>query len=339
MKAVNSNRAKPYTATITAMGKYVPPKVLTNFDLEKMVDTSDEWIKTRTGIAERHIVEDGEATSHMSIRAVEELLETRSLDAHEIDLIIVATVTPDMLFPPTACLVQDAIGAKNAWGFDLLGACSGFLYALSVGAKFVESGSHEEVIVVGADSMSTIIDYEDRNTCVLFGDAAGAVLLERSDDKAHGLLDYAYSVDGSGSRYLHMPAGGSAHPATIETVKKRMHYLKQDGRTVFKYAVNSMVKVSTGLLSRNNLSGRDIALLVPHQANKRIIDATSRKLGLEDSQVLINIDRYANTTAATIPLALCEAVEEGRLRKGDLALCVTFGAGFSEGGVLMRWSY
>ena len=339
MRLESNSKAKPFNAKITAVGKYVPEKILSNSDLEKMVDTSSEWIMSRTGIAVRHIVEDGEATSHMATRAVRELMDERNLDPEEIDLIIVGTVTPDMFFPSTACLIQDALRAENAWGFDLSAACSGFIYALSAGAQFVESGAHKKVIVVGADTMSSIMDYEDRNTCVLFGDGAGAILLEPTDDPEYGILDFSHTIDGSGGRHLYMTAGGSARPTTLETVQNRMHYLRQDGKAVFKYAVNSMAKVANELLDRNGLTGRDIALLIPHQANLRIIHATARKLGLEESQVLINIERYANTTAATIPLALYDAVKDDRLHKGDLALCVTFGAGFTEGGVLMRWSY
>ena len=324
-------------ATITAIGSYVPEKVLTNFDLEKMVETSDEWIRTRTGIQERHIVDDDEATSDMAIQATQQLLDEYDVDPATIDCIIIATVTPDMFFPSTACLVQEAVGAENAWGFDLSGACSGFVYGIETATRFIESGQYKKVLLVGSDTMSSITDYSDRSTCILFGDAASAVLLEPTEDESLGILDSLVYADGSGAKYLEMPGGGSRHPATHETVDKGYHYLKQDGRAVFKFAVNGMAGVATDILERNNLSGEDVAFFIPHQANKRIIDAAARKMGLREDQVVINIDRYANTTAATIPLGLHEVVRDGRLTHGDLVVFATFGAGFTWGATLLRW--
>ncbi|HXG38447.1 MAG TPA: beta-ketoacyl-ACP synthase III [Bacteroidota bacterium] len=324
-------------ATITAIGHYVPEKVLTNADLEKMVDTTDEWIRTRTGIRERRILEQG-ATSDLAVKAIEACLAVRKIDATEIELIIVATVTPDMLFPATACIIQDKIGARNAWGFDLEAACSGFLYALTVGAQFIESGAYSKVLVVGADKMSSIVDYTDRNTCILFGDAAGAVLLEPSEDPSYGLLDHKLYCDGSGGAYLYMKGGGSLHPASHETVDKRMHYIYQDGKAVFKVAVIGMAEVSAEIMQRNNLTSDDVAWLVPHQANLRIIDATADRMGLDRSKVMINIDKYGNTTAATIPLCLSEWWQCGKLKRGQNIVLASFGAGYTWGAALMRWS-
>lgn len=324
-------------ATITAIGHYVPEKILTNADLEKMVDTTDEWIRTRTGIRERRILEQG-ATSDLAVKAIEACLAVRKIDATDIELIIVATVTPDMLFPATACIVQDKIGARNAWGFDLEAACSGFLYALTVGAQFIESGAYSKVLVVGADKMSSIVDYTDRNTCILFGDAAGAVLLEPSEDPSYGLLDHKLYCDGSGGAYLYMKGGGSLHPASHETVDKRMHYIYQDGKAVFKVAVIGMAEVSAEIMQRNNLKSEDIAWLVPHQANLRIIDATAERMGLDRSKVMINIDKYGNTTAATIPLCLSEWWQCGKLKRGQNIVLASFGAGYTWGAALMRWS-
>ncbi len=325
-------------ATITAVGHYVPEKILNNQDLEKMVDTSDEWIVTRTGIRERRILEQG-ATSDLCVKAIENLLSHRNIEATDIELIIVATVTPDMLFPATACIVQDKVGARNAWGFDLSAACSGFLYALVVGAQFVESGTYSKVLVVGADKMSSIIDYTDRNTCILFGDAGGAVLLEPSDDPNYGLLDHLLYTDGSGGPYLYMKGGGSLHPATHETVDCRMHYLYQDGKTVFKVAVIGMAEVSAEIIQRNNLKPADVTWFVPHQANFRIIDATVQRMGLDQSKVMINIDKYGNTTAATIPLCLSEWWKCGKLRRGQNIVLSSFGAGYTWGAALVRWSF
>jgi len=325
-------------AKITGVAGYLPPKVLTNADLEKMVATSDEWIQSRTGIRERHIAEKGTASSHLAVEATKALLAKTNSNPADIELIIVASVTPDMMFPATACLVQDRIGAKRAWGFDLSAACSGFAYALTVGAQFVGSGAHKKVLVIGSDAMSTILDYTDRATCILFGDGAGAVLLEPASD-GEGILDFEHDVDGSGGQFLYMPGGGSLHPATAETVERKMHFVHQEGSQVFKYAARRMAEMSTRLLERNGFTKDDLALLVPHQANLRIIRAAQERLGVDDSKVLVNIDRYANTTAGTIPLGLCDGVEQGRLQKGDLVLIVTVGAGYTTGGVLLRWAY
>lgn len=326
-------------AKITGVTGYVPPRVLTNADLEKMVATNDAWIRERTGIRERHIADKGMATSHMAVEAAKKLLADRSIDPKEIDLIVVASVTPDMMFPATACLVQDRLGAKNAWGFDLSAACSGFVYALTVGAQFVGAGTHKKALVIGSDVMSSIINYEDRATCVLFGDGAGAVLVEPAESEEEGVLDFHNDVDGSGGCYLYMPGGGSLNPPSHETVDKKMHYVHQEGQQVFKYAVRRMADVSTQLLERNGFSSRDLSLLVPHQANLRIIRATQERLGLDDSKVMLNIERYGNTTAGTIPLGLRDALDEGRLRKGDLVLLVAVGAGYTTGGMLLRWAY
>ena len=316
---------------------YVPERRLTNDDLEKMVKTSDEWIRRRTGILERRIVSDSQANSDLSIQAIENAFEGENFRPEEIDLIIVATVTPDMMFPSTACVIQDRIGARNAWGFDLSGACSGFLYALATGAQFVETGTCKKVLVVGTDVMSSIINFKDRATCVLFGDGAGAVLLEPTEEENIGILDSILRCDGSGGRYLYMPGGGSLHPATHETIDKKMHYVHQDGRNVYKFALRWMVDVSNKILSRNGYSPQDLALYVPHQANLRIIDSSVERLGLRPEQVAVNIDRYANTTAATIPTCLAEAHGCGRIQKGDLVLLTSFGAGFTWGSLLLGW--
>src|SRR6202167_4930553 len=326
-------------AKITGVAGYVPPKVLTNADLEKMVATSDEWIRTRTGISERHIADSATATSHLPTEAANLLLAQTKTDAGEIDLIIVASVTPDMMFPATACLVQDRIGAKRAWGFDLSAACSGFAYALTVGAQFVGSGAHKKVLVIGSDVMTSILDFKDRATCVLFGDGAGAVLVEPATSDSEGIIDFANDIDGSGGCNLFMPAGGSLHPASHETVEKRMHYVHQEGQQVFKYAVRRMSELACQILERNGLTSRDLALVVPHQANLRIIRAMQERLGVDDSKVLVNIDRYGNTTGATIPMGLVDAVEQKRLRKGDLVLLIAVGAVYTTGAVLMRWAY
>ena len=331
--------SKHIAAKITGTTAYVPPRVMSNFDLEKLVDTSDSWIQTRTGIRERHVVEPGMATSDLSTAAAKQLLECRGISPDEIDLIIVASVTPDMMFPATACLVQDKLGARHAWGFDLSAACSGFVYALTVGAQFVGAGTHKKVLVIGSDVMTSILDYKDRATCVLFGDGAGAVLLEPTNDKEQGILDFEHDVDGSGGKFLFMPGGGSLHPPTHETVEKRLHYVHQEGAQVFKYAVRRMAELACQLLERNGFSGKDLALVVPHQANLRIIRAMQERLGVDDSKVMINIERYGNTTAATIPLGLRDAVEQGRLKKGDLVLLIAVGAGYTTGGILLRWAY
>lgn len=324
-------------AKISALGTYVPPRVLSNQDLEKMVDTSDEWIYSRVGIRERHLVDKGKATSDMATEAAKRCLAERGIEATEVEAIIVATVTPDMFFPATACLVQDRIGAKGAWGFDLSAACSGFTYALQVGAKLVESGAHSKVMVIGADTMSSIIDYTDRSTCVLFGDGAGAALIEPAAEGEIGMIDFVHEIDGSGGPALNMPAGGSLNPSSCETVQKKMHYVHQDGQAVYKFAVRKMVEASEAVLSRNGVSIDDLALFVPHQANKRIITSSAERMNLPLEKVIINIDRFGNTTAGTIPLAMYSAREEGRLKKGDLVLATTVGAGFTVGASLLRW--
>jgi 3-oxoacyl-[acyl-carrier-protein] synthase-3 len=330
---------KRIAAKITGVAGYVPPRVVTNLDMERMVDTNDEWIRTRTGIRERHFAGPGMATSHLGAEAAKKLLAASGVRAEEIELIVLASVTPDMLFPATACLIQDRLGAKNAWGFDLSAACSGFVYALTVAAQFVGAGTHRKVLVVGSDVMTSILDFSDRATCVLFGDGAGAVLVEPASSDNEGILDFAHDVDGSGGCNLYMPGGGSLHPSTEETVKKRMHYVHQEGQQVFKYAVRRMSELAVQLLERNGFSNRDLALVVPHQANLRIIRAMQERLGVDDSKVMVNIDRFGNTTAATIPLGLMDALEQKRLRKGDLVLLISVGAGYTTGGILMRWAY
>lgn len=325
------------TAAITAVGGYVPETKLTNADLEKMVDTNDEWIKTRTGISERRILkEPGKATSDLAVPAIQQILEKKQLNPAEIDCIICATVTPDMVFPSTANLIGDKIGATNAFSYDLAAACSGFLFALSTGAAYIEGGRYKKVIVVGADKMSAIVDYTDRNTCILFGDGAGAVLLEPSTDDC-GIIDSILRSDGVGRDYLNLKAGGSLRPASIETVTNREHYAFQEGKTVFKYAVKGMADVSAELLEKNQMTGNDIAWLVPHQANLRIIDATADRIGLPKEKVMININKYGNTTAATIPLCLWEW--ESQLKKGDNLVLAAFGGGFTWGAALVKWAY
>jgi 3-oxoacyl-[acyl-carrier-protein] synthase III len=324
-------------ATISAVGHWVPEELLTNADFEKMVDTSDEWIRSRTGIIERRILREG-ATSDLAANAIRETLKIRGISAAEIDLIIVATVTPDMFFPSTACLVQDRIGAKNAWGFDLSAACSGFPFALVTGAQFIENGTCRKVVVVGADKMSSITDYTERNNSILFGDAGAAVLLEPSVDPSGGIRDQILYCDGAGEKALNMRGGGSLNPPTHETVDKKMHFIFQDGKTVFKAAVVGMADVSAEIMERNNLAGKDVDWLVPHQANLRIIDATAERMGLDRSKVMINIDRYGNTTAATIPLCLSEWWQSGKLKKGQTIVMASFGAGYTWGAVLMKWT-
>ena len=328
-----------YRAKISALGCYVPPRVLTNFDLEKMVDTTNEWILERTGIRERHIADPDMATSDMAVEAARAALAQRGIEASELDAILVCTVTPDMMFPSTACLVQDRIGAKGAWGFDLIAACSSFLYGLTTAAHLVAAGSHRKVLVIGADTMSRIVDYTDRTTCVLFGDGAGAMLVEPSEDDSLGLVDFINEIDGSGGEFLKMPAGGSRLPASHETVEKRLHYVHQEGQQVFKYAVRRMYEVCRDLIERNGLTARDIGLLIPHQANARIIYATAERLGLKPEQVVVNIDRYGNTTSGTIPLATQDAIQSGRLKKGDVVLFAAVGAGFTVGASLWRWAF
>ncbi len=328
-------------AKITALGCYTPPRVLTNSDLEKMVQTNNQWIVERTGISERHIASPEMATSDLAVCAAQRALAGRGIDAEELSCILVCTVTPDMMFPSTACLVQHRIGAKGAWGFDLIAACSGFLYGLTTGAHLVASGAHPKVLVIGADTMSRIIDYTDRSTCILFGDGAGAMLLEPSDgsDDGGGFIDFLGEIDGAGGDFLKMPAGGSRMPATAETVEKRLHYVHQDGQQVFRYAVRKMCEASEELLRRNGLTVGDVSLMIPHQANRRIIVATAERLGLPLEKVVINIDRYGNTTAGTIPLATGDALASGRLKKGDLVLFAAVGAGYTVGAALWRWAY
>jgi 3-oxoacyl-[acyl-carrier-protein] synthase III len=325
-------------AKISALGCHVPAGVLTNQDLEKIVETNNQWIVERTGISERHIAPPEIATSDMAVEAARIVLAQRGIDAAEIDVIIVCTVTPDMLFPATACLVQDRIGAHGAWGFDLVAACSGFIYGLTTAAHFVMAGTHKKVLVIGADTMSRILDYTDRSTCILFGDAAGAMLVEPCDD-GDGFIGFKNEIDGSGGDYLKMPAGGSRMPATKETIERRMHFVKQDGGQVFKYAVRKMEELCTGLLEKHNLTTKDVKLLIPHQANRRIITSVAERLGMDLEHVIINIDRFGNTTGATIPLATRDAVESGKLKKGDLVLFAAVGAGLTAGANLWRWAY
>ncbi len=326
-------------AKISALGTYVPPRVLTNADLEKMVETSDEWLMSRTGIRERHIVEKGVATSDLAVEAAKKALAQRGLLPTDLEAIIVGTVTPDMFFPSTACLVQNKLGAKGVWGFDLSAACSAFVYALQTGAQFIASGAHKKVMVIGADVMSSILDYTDRATCVLFGDGAGAVILEPAEDDSVGIIDFIHEVDGSGGCSLFMPGGGSLNPSTHETVDKKMHYVHQDGGAVFKFAVRKQLEVCEKLLERNGLKVSDIDVFIPHQANKRIITATAERLGLPEEKIVINIDRFGNTTAGTIPLAMNTAIEEGKLKKGNLVLLASVGAGFTVGATLLHWAY
>jgi 3-oxoacyl-[acyl-carrier-protein] synthase III len=325
-------------AKITGVAGYLPPRVVTNFDLEEIVDTTDEWIRTRTGIRQRHYAAPGVASSDLGTEAAKRLLSAKGVSASEIDMIVAATVTPDMMFPATACLMQHKLGAKNAWGFDLSAACSGFAYALTVGAQFVSSEAHKKVLVVGSDVMTSILDFKDRATCVLFGDGAGAVLVEPAESDEEGILDFMHDIDGSGGSSLYMPGGGSLHPPTIETVEKRMHYVHQVGQSVFKYAVRRMSELAVELLARNGFSGKDLALVVPHQANLRIIRAMQERLGIDDAKVIVNIEKYGNTTAATIPLGLMDAIEQKRLKNGDLVLLIAVGAGYTTGAVLMRWA-
>ena len=325
------------TAAITAMGAYVPEDRLTNADLERMVDTNDEWIRSRTGISERRILKgEGKGTSDMVVPAVRQLCEKRGIQPNDIECLIVATVTPDMMFPSTANIACDKLGIKNAWSFDILAACSGFIYALTTGAALVESGRYKRVAVVGADKMSSIVDYGDRATCIIFGDGAGAVLLEPNID-GYGVLDSILRSDGSGGKHLHMKAGGSVKPASIETVTNKEHYIYQEGQAVFKFAVTGMADAAYELMQRNKLDASDIAWLVPHQANKRIIDGTGRKLGLPPERVVVTVDKHANTSAASIPLALDVAVKDGRIKKGDLLLLEGIGGGLSWGASLVRW--
>ena len=325
-------------AEISSLATYVPPRVLTNADLEKMVDTTSEWILQRTGIVERHVVEPGVATSDLGKEAAVGAIAQAGLTPSDIDAIIVGTTTPDMFFPSTACLIQNKIGASRAWGFDLAGACSGFNFSLIVASQLVAAGTHEHVLVVGADVMSSITDYTDRATCVLFGDGAGAVVVSPARDEELGIIDFALEIDGSGAPALQMPAGGSLRPATRETVDQRLHFIKQDGQAVFKFAVRKTEEICRVVLERNGLTANDVDLFVSHQANRRIVTSAAERLGVDPRKVVLNIERYGNTTAATIPLALADARRDGRLKKGDLVLLASVGAGFTVGGVLLRWA-
>ncbi len=323
---------------IAGLSTYVPPRVLTNADLERMVETTNEWILQRTGIRERHIVDPGVATSDLAAEAARGALAQAGIGPADIGFLVVGTTTPDTIFPSTACVLQHKIGATGAWGFDLGAACSGFTYALTTGMQMVASGAHDRALVIGADVMSSIIDYQDRTTCVLFGDGAGAVVLAPADDEEPAIIDFAHEIDGSGGPALCMPAGGSRMPASHDTVEKRLHYVKQDGQTVFKFAVRKTEEISRRLLSRNGFDASEIDLFVSHQANRRIITAAADRLGLPESKVIINLEMYGNTTAATIPLALVDAARQGRLKRGDLVLLASVGAGFTVGAVLLRWS-
>jgi 3-oxoacyl-[acyl-carrier-protein] synthase-3 len=325
-------------AKITGVAGYVPPRVLTNADLEKMVDTTNEWIMERVGIRERHLVDKGVAASDLAVEAVKCLQVKHPFDLQQVDLIVVGTVTPDMMYPSTACLVQDKLGMKDTWGFDVSAGCSGFLYALNVGTKFVESGKYKKVLVIGSDVNSSMTDFTDRAVCIIFGDGAGAVLLEPSTDGV-GIIDHVAQVEGMGGQFLYMPGGGSLHPASHETVDKKMHYIHQDGKNVFKYAVKKMTEMTERILERNGLKGQDVSCFIAHQANRRIITATAERLGMPLEKVIINIDRYGNTTAGTIPLAMQTALEEGKVKKGDLVLLAAVGAGFTSGATLIRWAY
>ncbi|MFN0170577.1 MAG: beta-ketoacyl-ACP synthase III [Bryobacteraceae bacterium] len=327
-------------AKITALGTYTPPRVLTNKELEQMVETSNEWILDRTGISERHIADPDVATSDMGTAAARDALARSGIEPSTLDAILLCTVTPDMFFPSTACLIQNNLGAARAWGFDLIAACSSFVYGMVTAAQFVESGRHKRVLVIGADTMSRIIDYTDRNTCVLFGDGAGAMLIEPADEgEGVGFIDFVGEIDGSGGQYLKMPAGGSRLPSSHETIDQRLHYVHQDGQQVFRYAVRKMYELCEEILKRNHLTAKDVAVLIPHQANKRIICATADRIGLPSDRVVINIGKFGNTTSATIPLATNDAVAEGRLKKGDLVLFIAVGAGYTAGASLWRWAY
>ncbi len=326
-------------AAITAVGHYVPENVLTNSDMEKIVDTNDEWIKTRTGISERRILTNGQPLSFMAVEAIKMLMERRKITADEIDVILVGTVTPDMIFPSTACVIQEKIGASKAWGFDILAACSGFIFTLMAGVQFIESGSYKKVLVVGADKMSAITNYKDRNTCVLFGDGAGCVLLEPSENPDYGILDSIMKVDGTGGKHLYMKAGGSLIPSCHESVDNDWHYVYQNGKFVFKDAVKGMADVSVEIMEKNNLKAEDISFLVPHQANMRILTACAERMGLPQDKVMVNIHKYGNTTAATIPLCLSEYWQEGKIKKGDNLVLASFGAGYTWGSILVKWAY
>ena len=326
-------------AKITALGTYVPPRVLSNKDLETMVETTDQWILERTGIRERHIADKGVAASDLAVEAVKNLLESHPFDLQQVDLIVVGTVTPDMMYPSTACLVQHKLSIANTWGFDVSAGCSGFLYALNTGATFVETGQHKKVLVIGSDVNSSMVNYEDRAVCIIFGDGAGAVLLEPAEEGEQGIIDHVAQIEGVGGQYLYMPGGGSLNPASHETVDKKMHYIHQDGQQVFKYAVKKMAEMTHRILERNKLTGSDIDCFIAHQANRRIIMATADRLKMPEEKVVVNIDRYGNTTAGTIPLAMQTALENGKLKKNSMVLLAAVGAGFTSGATLLRWAY
>jgi 3-oxoacyl-[acyl-carrier-protein] synthase-3 len=331
----HSRRAK-----ITALGTYVPPRILTNQDLEKMVDTTNEWILERTGIRERHLVDKGVAASDLAVEAVKDLQKRHPIDLQSIDLIIVGTVTPDMMYPSTACLVQNKLGIQRTWGFDVSAGCSGFVYALNAGVEFIESGRYKKVLVIGSDVNSSMTDFTDRAVCIIFGDGAGAVLLEPTEDGEDlGIIDWEAQIEGGGGQFLNMPGGGSLNPASHETVDRKMHYIHQDGQQVFKYAVKKMAEMTERVLQKNGLSGKNIDCFIAHQANKRIIVATAERLKMPMDKVIINIDRYGNTTAGTIPLAMQTALDEGKLKKGALVLLAAVGAGFTSGATLLRWAF
>lgn len=331
---------KSIRAKISALGTFVPPRILSNYDLEKMVETSNEWILERTGIRERHLVDKGVAASDLAVGAVKDMVERHGVDISDVEVIVVGTVTPDMMYPSTACLVQHKLGLKHAWGFDLSAGCSGFVFSLTTGVKLVESGAHKKVLVIGSDVNSSMIDYKDRNTCVLFGDGAGAVLLEAAQDgEAAGFVDYVHQVEGFGGEYLKMPGGGSLNPASHETVDKNMHVVHQDGQNVFKYAVKKMAEMTERVLAKNNLTGADVDCFISHQANKRIIMATADRLKMPHEKVIVNIERFGNTTAGTIPLAMQTAIEEGKLKKGSTLLIASVGAGFTSGAAIIKWAF
>jgi 3-oxoacyl-[acyl-carrier-protein] synthase-3 len=332
---LSSRRAK-----ITALGTYVPPRILTNQDLEKMVDTTNEWILERTGIRERHLVDKGVAASDLAVEAVRNLVKSHPMDLQEIDLIVVGTVTPDMMYPSTACLVQHKLGIHRTWGFDVSAGCSGFLYSLNTAAEFIESGRYKKVLAIGADVNSSMTDFTDRAVCIIFGDGAGAVLLEPAEEgEDYGIIDIEAQIEGVGGQSLYMPGGGSLHPASHETVDQKMHYIHQDGQQVFKYAVKKMSEMTERVLQKNGLTGKDVDCFIAHQANKRIILATAERLKMPLEKVVINIERYGNTTAGTIPLAMQTAVDEGKLKKGNLVLLAAVGAGFTSGATLLRWAF
>jgi 3-oxoacyl-[acyl-carrier-protein] synthase III len=331
--------SSPARAKITALGTYVPPRILSNKDLETMVETTDQWILERTGIRERHIAAPGVAASDLAVEAVKNLQASHPFDLQEVDLIVVGTVTPDMMFPSTACLVQHKLGIAHTWGFDVSAGCSGFLYALNTGVAFVESGNYKKVLAIGTDKNSVMVNYEDRAVCIIFGDGAGAVLLEPAEPGEAGVIDHVAQIEGAGGQYLYMPAGGSLNPATHETVDNKMHYIHQDGQQVFKYAVKKMSEMTERVLRKNGLTGADVDCFVAHQANRRIIMATADRLKMAEEKVVINIDRYGNTTAGTIPLAMQTALETGKLKKGDTVLLAAVGAGFTSGATLLKWAY